>query len=386
MKIITAMGNPYLNNKLNEINGCEIIGKDIQYEEGIIEILEEIKDVDMLVMTNTLPEEYNFFILINKIKKLNKKLEIVVFLDKKDENIENFLTSKKIYKVYYLDEVSYMSFLNSFRKEKLNENNISEEINNLKSFILSNSELEDIKEDDEDIERSYFYEEYEEKNNCKTIVISGNFGTGKSMISCLLAQSISYQQKKTLLIDFDLYNSSIYTILGLQSERKDNKVQSNIYKINSNLDVLKEINRDFSFENETECYWLKNFINKYKKIYDFIIIDTSSNINLKYVKTVLTMGDRIVFLVEPNLSEVKKGRNLIELFVNDLEIDADKIKLVFNKTSKYQIAESILEEIFSDFEVIGNIKYDDRYSLFINKNFSNVENNIDIEKLYEKIK
>ena len=43
IKIVTALGNPCLNTELNKYDDFEIIGKDIQYKDGIIEIL-ELKD------------------------------------------------------------------------------------------------------------------------------------------------------------------------------------------------------------------------------------------------------------------------------------------------------------------------------------------------------
>ena len=118
MRIITAIGNPILNEKLKNNTDIKIVGKDIQYQEGILEILEENKDIDLLALSNVLPGEWDFYKLINEIKKSNKKLEIVVFLHKKDENIENFLTSKNIYKIYYLNDYYFDKFLESFLVKK----------------------------------------------------------------------------------------------------------------------------------------------------------------------------------------------------------------------------------------------------------------------------
>lgn len=118
MRIITAIGNPILNEKLKNNTDIKIVGKDIQYQEGILEILEENKDIDLLALSNILPGEWDFYKLINEIKKSNKKLEIVVFLHKKDENIENFLTSKNIYKIYYLNDYYFDKFLESFLVKK----------------------------------------------------------------------------------------------------------------------------------------------------------------------------------------------------------------------------------------------------------------------------
>ena len=40
-KVLTAMANPELHEKLKEKKEIEIIGKDIQYQEGIFEIIEK---------------------------------------------------------------------------------------------------------------------------------------------------------------------------------------------------------------------------------------------------------------------------------------------------------------------------------------------------------
>ena len=42
-KIITALNNPNLNEELKKENDVKILFKDIQYKEGIIEILENKK-------------------------------------------------------------------------------------------------------------------------------------------------------------------------------------------------------------------------------------------------------------------------------------------------------------------------------------------------------
>lgn len=42
-KIITAIGNEEINKKLKQINLFNVIGYDIQYQEGILEVLETRK-------------------------------------------------------------------------------------------------------------------------------------------------------------------------------------------------------------------------------------------------------------------------------------------------------------------------------------------------------
>ena len=69
MNLITAIGNPNLNEKLKNKKTINVIGKDIQYQEGILEVLEERDDIEVLIISDILPGEYGFYKLINKIKK-----------------------------------------------------------------------------------------------------------------------------------------------------------------------------------------------------------------------------------------------------------------------------------------------------------------------------
>ena len=116
MKILTAMGNPELNMKMQEYEEFEIISKDIQYKEGILEILEDKKEVDILILTNNILGELDFKELINKIIKIKNNLKIIVFLDKEDEKIEQYLNSKNIYKIYFLNKINFDLFIKDFFK------------------------------------------------------------------------------------------------------------------------------------------------------------------------------------------------------------------------------------------------------------------------------
>ena len=69
-KVITAIGNNILNENLKKINKYEIIGKDIQYKEGILEFLQLKNDVDVLILSELLEGQIDFKALISKILKI----------------------------------------------------------------------------------------------------------------------------------------------------------------------------------------------------------------------------------------------------------------------------------------------------------------------------
>ena len=73
MKIITAIENKKINEQLNSINDIEILNSDIQYKEGILEYLEKNKNLDLIILKESLPGQINLLNLINEIKKVNNK-------------------------------------------------------------------------------------------------------------------------------------------------------------------------------------------------------------------------------------------------------------------------------------------------------------------------
>lgn len=126
MNIITAIGNTKFNEKLKNIENINVIGKDIQYKEGIIEVLELFPNINLIFLSDILPGMIDNKELILKIKKINKEIEIVYFFDKKKEEMENFLISEEIYKIYYFENFDIEEFFANFfnkKEELLNRNN-----------------------------------------------------------------------------------------------------------------------------------------------------------------------------------------------------------------------------------------------------------------------
>lgn len=401
MKIATAIGDTYINEKLKKIDNVEIIGKDISYQEGVIEILEEKKDIDVLILSNNILGEYDFIELINKIIKVSNKVELIVFLKERNINIENYLYSKNIYKIYYLNKENYNLFLNYFNSNNL-KIELEKEINNFKKMIEKNNKnykKNKYKFENINLKKVNLKLKIMSKNNkkklklkenfdSKIIVITGNYGSGKSIVSSILSKVISCKNKSVLLIDFNYFSSSIKTIFNIKKSYKkidEINYKNLIIKLEKNLNLFYRIDIFFDQNGEIENYKLSNFLKEIKNNFEYIILDLTSNIKYKFIKTILISSTKIIFLLEPNLIEIKKTNNILEIFLKDFNIEIDKIKIVFNKTNKYQLAESILEELFSNFEIIGNIKYSEQYNNLINtNNFKNIDKN-EYEKIYKKI-
>jgi hypothetical protein len=55
-KIITALGTNELNEKLRELEDVEVIGNDIPYQEGLLQMIEKPEtDIDIIIVSESLP-------------------------------------------------------------------------------------------------------------------------------------------------------------------------------------------------------------------------------------------------------------------------------------------------------------------------------------------
>ena len=392
-KIITAMGNPQLNIKLKEINKYEIVSKDIQYQEALLEILDNKKDVEILILSELLSGEINIKEFILNIKKIIPSIEIILFLEKENEELKNFLISKGIFKIYLNNELSMEEIINIIDNLNINSNeDIREEIKILKEMISkeNNNKLE---------KKQKIKEKINKKNNNqningKIISISGLYGSGKSIISAILGVYFKSKRIKTLIIDFDIFNNSISTIFGVKKVpkniNKENIVfESLIIKRNKYLDLVCGIEFLFNNDNKIDDYKLKELFNKIKNKYDLIIIDTSSETYFKYSKLILNNSDKIIFLMGSNAVEIKKAKDLLKIYIEDWLIQKQKINILFNKININFVKNIIIKNIFNEIKIIGKIKFNNNYNLLINKNMNEIffSKNIktDIKKIEEKI-
>lgn len=185
------------------------------------------------------------------------------------------------------------------------------------------------------------------------------------------------QNIKILLVDFDNWNS-ISAIFNVNKYLSKDKT-----KITHGLDIFNWTSLNFGETNKHIV--INEFLKEQKKIYDFIIIDTTTNISGEYTKLISENSDKTVFLIEPNILEIKKANTLLEIYIRDWNIEINKIKIVFNKTNKYKITDEILKEIFSENQIIGEIQYNQKFNLFINKCTNEKIDMSEFEKIYNKL-
>lgn len=450
-RIITAIGNENLNQKLNAEKEFEIVTKDISYREGILEYLEKESNIDFLILSELLPGEIDLKGLIEKIKDAHNMIQIILFLENKNQELENYLYAKGVYFIFYHNQISISQIIEIMKDEDTNiTKQLKNEIETLKQLLKekeskrtrkmnffqgknrkskSKNELiertEEIEGDkmvkiSEEIEIPYrpkqtLLQAYQNEQSIRkavqsneiirennlegnhmnilvnkssteniekeVICVSGTNGIGKSIFSINLAKSFMPIKNKILIIDFDVLNNSLHTILGIKKypEKIRNKLKNNdllkeiqveelIMKVNSKIDLIAGINLLFDSKYKISSAKIKNILSKLKEKYETIIIDTSSECFLDYTKEIMKNSNVNIFITGANLVEIKKAKRLLNIYINEWEIPQSYFNILFNQYHKNSIDVSILKNVFSGFSILGKLSDNLKYNLLIDKN------------------
>lgn len=435
MKIMTAINNPSLNEELKNENNIQIICKDIQYKEGILEILENNINVDYIIIDEKLPGEIELEKLIDEILEKNERIKIVITIKKENKNKVNF-NNEKIIKVFYDNKINlnklkyYKSNLekNNFKNDnKINneKNGINyNEINNKNNLIKINRKNKigiNIKNNENGIDDlkiinklekvnlnkyknklSKNREEEKEIKDNKIITILGEGKVGKSMTIINFAYYLKSKNCKILLVELNEENPSFYTIFGCKKfnvkfVKKRFKLKNSYKKLIGNflLQYMNEnIIKNMIMEIDKNLYLLSynklinfNLLKKLEKYFDYLLIEIYSRKNKKLINKILINSNENLLLINPNLLGVKNGKKIIEK--NNIN-NYNKSKIILNNCNKYSINEKIMENIFRESKIIGKINYKMEYEELINKNFKSSildleSSNNEISKIINKI-
>ena len=300
-KAITAIENKKLLKNIKKNNNLKFIYKNIQYREAIIEILKKEKDIETIFISEDIPGEISIEELINEIKLINKKIEIIFFLNKKDKNKEEKLKKIKVNKIYYIKKIN-----NKFKNNKKNIKN-------------------------------------------KIIAIYGEPQSGKTTIANLLLIYLIKNDKKILLLNLNKKIEKTY----LDLLKKEN--------INYNNNVV-QIPKKTKLINKKNI--VKNLIKYYIKKYDYILIDIGKDSDEFVKEEILKNSDKRIIVGNNNLLKIKEVRKLaknnkkIEKYSNNKKIIA-----IQNKVSIYSfsflINKYILKKSANIYKIFNNKNYID---------------------------
>lgn len=239
-KIITAIEDPKLANEIKQEKEIYILGKDIQYKEGILEFLEKENNIDFIILKENIFGKIKIEELINQIKKINNKIQLIILSNNnKNRNKEN------IFYIYYSEKINkteIIKFIKNKNIENKNENN-----NNKIKKIVNYQDTE--KKEREESKKKQINQNNQIKKLHKldkinnTMIITGKERIDKSKIAAALGYELSNLNNKILLVDLDFNNKNINSILNCKKYYET--VNNNYY--NKNINKNNEINDYFNF-------------------------------------------------------------------------------------------------------------------------------------------
>lgn len=437
IKILTAINNPILNEELKSEEGVKIVCKDIQYKEGILEILENEIEIDYLIIDEKLPGEIELTKLIEEIYEKNEKIKIIITI-KKDNKKNNILKNDKIITIFYDNKINLNKLKNYKKNQKISyeEKEEKNKINNLKRFKKTENKFNDFKiikklknkinnfkiikkirnkiinfkvikkfkSKIKKLEITNKIKNYKTKiiknketnfrnNGTKKITILGESKIGKSIMIINLALFLKTKNYKILIVDLNSENPSIYTIFGCKKfNKKSTKVKTKIKNRCQNIkgkfkqkylnekiieNMIIKINKNINLISYNKLLNF-NILKKIEKKYNYIFIEIYSEKNIKINKKIIFDSDEKILLIKPNLLGIKNCKKIIEK--NQLN-KINNFKIVINNYNKYSINEEIIKNIYLENKIIGKIKYKKEYEYFINKNYKGKQIR---DKLYRK--
>ena len=415
IKVLTAMNNPDFNNKLKKEKNIEIICKDIQYKDAIIELLNNKNSfVNIIIINQKIPGEINDEILIKKIKEINKKIKIIYILEKQNKNLEFELRKNNINYIYYKDEITIIKIIKiinklnnnlnsnlkinekSFEKSKIKNSIRKNKEKNKKIYIkkyikkiiyIKNKILKNIK-------NNYFKNKKIKnqlkknillKNKNKIITFSGLDNIEK--INYIINLTTIIKNKKILIVDFDMKNQNIFSKFNLKkySNKINNLIKNNskkelekiinkskdfinyfLIKINNNNNLISGLNllSNFfnKFDNKKADQFFHNFFNQINNNYDLILINIGSKNNSQINNIIYKKSDLNIFILNNNFLEIKKSKKYLEKNIKN-KLIKNKFKLILINKNKKCIYIKIINKIFN-LEILEQInkikKYEER--------------------------
>lgn len=188
--IITAMGNPTLNNELKKYSEYDVICDDLFYQDAVLDFIEN-ENAEILTLSGVLQGQWDLYDFIDKIRKINNVIRIIIVMDELDSDIKCKLLERGVRDIFLDDTVEIKDIVEAINREEPLRKRLEQSI-------------VEVKED----EATYNYDEpkiiVKECQKQEVIAISGVNGSGKSTIAYNLSKALeSKTNSKILVIDLD---------------------------------------------------------------------------------------------------------------------------------------------------------------------------------------
>ena len=382
-KIILAINNKNLIEKIKNKNNKNIIFKFVQYREAILEILEKTNKINYIFIEEKLPGQISIEDLIKKIKIKNNKINIIFFLEKEDRKKENKLKKLGIKNIYLNNKINNNKLINNLlekdiinKKNNINNLNKKQKIKNIK-FKINKLKINKF---------NYLKNKKKEIKINKKISIFGDKKSEKNIIINLLLIYLINKNKKILLINLNKKIEKNYLIIfGKKYLKNKNKINNNFLennKINKKENLIKnikkselKINKNIYFIYNLESIFykkkkeiLEEILREYKNKYDYIIIDSGTKIKNDIKKNLMENSDKNILVLNDKTLGIEEIKELYNNVYSQNKKVKDSLHIIQNQYGFNSINYSILKNIFKN-----NIDFS---KIFYHKNFKNLAQEI----------
>lgn len=364
IKILVALDNNEIKEKLNIKYGNKVYNYDFSYKEDVIEYLKRYSD-DYIILTRLdLPGNISYKEYILSLKKLSNKSKIVIILNKLNIDDKKFLYANEIFNIIEGNEIDI-------------------------DVIYNQIETED------KVVYKTIYKKTNENNTRRSIAVLGTNGAGKSFVSYLIANSIAkYTKKDVALISMDSKNSC-QEILGnincIDYETSEyineiSKNEENVEKYVNQSNYYKNLwyiisKNNYNQKNNNNIN-IKKFIENLENKYNYVVFDTSTCYLNTDVSQLIDWVDEIIFVINPNYISLKQAKFLLDFLSNSLNVKNNKIKIVVNKIGEFSLDIRQIKSILKLDNKIMNIKYLKMVEGYIN---GIIYDNVFCHKLQERL-
>lgn len=364
IKILVALDNNEIKEKLNIKYGNKVYNYDFSYKEDVIEYLKRYSD-DYIILTRLdLPGNISYKEYILSLKKLSNKSKIVIILNKLNIDDRKFLYANEIFNIIEGNEIDI-------------------------DVIYNQIETED------KVVYKTIYKKPNENNTKRSIAVLGTNGAGKSFVSYLIANSIAkYTKKDVALISMDSKNSC-QEILGnincIDYETSEyineiSKNEENVEKYVNQSNYYKNLwyiisKNNYNQKNNNNIN-IKKFIENLENKYNYVVFDTSTCYLNTDVSQLIDWVDEIIFVINPNYISLKQAKFLLDFLSNSLNVKNNKIKVVVNKIGEFSLDIRQIKSILKLDNKIMNIKYLKMVEGYIN---GIIYDNVFCHKLQERL-
>lgn len=202
-------------------------------------------------------------------------------------------------------------------------------------------------------------------NRGKVITItSRKGGVGKTTFLLNLAGIYSNLHKKVLIIDLDLYSSSIAISLNLKSKKniynlvldignhKFTEVNDYIENYNEYISVLPSVN-DPRIAPRIDTKYIEQIITMFKYSFDVVLIDTSHILNQLNL-VIYDNSDTILNVMSNDPVDLVNTKNFVNIAT---EIEFSDLRILLNESN------SMEEKYFSLYDIREFLNYNVAYKL-----------------------